>query len=149
MTTNTARSEKPLGATDQCLLAVSTKDLARFVNRRLETVTVERIVQQIKLCKELGQSLTTVTNDVLKKIITEKGIVTADNIAEVILLSQGAQDRLGKEIPLYRNPYIERKTYVSSMKKRLRQGWDDEVDGVWDEKEQLDYILSFPSITPP
>jgi hypothetical protein len=148
--TTTARSERPLGATDPCPLVVSTKDLARFVNHRLTNGgAADRIVQQIKTCKERGVTLTVVSNDTLKKIYTEQGIATADNAAEAILLSQGASDQLGKEIPLYRNPFMETKTYISTMKKRLHQGWDDEIDGKWDDKFQMEYILSFPSITPP
>jgi hypothetical protein len=149
MTTTTARSERPLGATDPCPLVVSTKDLARFVNDRLSNGgAADRIVQQIKLCKERGSTLTVVSNETLKKIYTEQGLVTADNAAEAILLSQGASDQFGKEIPLYRNPVMDKKTYVSTMKKRLHQGWNDEIDGEWDNDSQLEYILSFPSITP-
>lgn len=107
------------------------------------------MVTEIKTCKEHGVTLTAVSNAVMKQISQEKGFVTADNIAESILISQGEADQLGKDIPLYRNPFMEKKQYISTMKKRLRHSWEDEVDGVWDEKEQLDYILSFPSITPP
>jgi hypothetical protein len=148
-TEDSNRTTRPLGATDGCPLVVSTTDLARFLNRRLESKAIDRIVIDIKNCKERGAILTSVSNDVVKKISQEKLFVTADNTAEAILLSQGEADQLGKDIPLYRNPFIQEKTYISSMKKRLNQGWDEETDGDWDENTQLDYILSFPEITPP
>lgn len=147
MTTTAARSTRPLGATDVCPLVVSTEDLARYLNRRLETVSADSIVNKIKTLKELGVVLTAVSADVLKRIIAGKNVATADNAAESILISQGANELLGSEqIPLYRNPFMDNKTYLKTMKNRLRQGWDDEVDGEWNEKEQLQYILSFQAM---
>jgi hypothetical protein len=145
---------KPLGATDGCPLVVQTRDLAVFLRRHLSTgrngqPVYDKVVMQIKTCKEHGQIHTGVSYEVLKRINLEANIATADNVAEAILISQGASDQLGKDIPLYRNPYLTETKYITVMKKRLKQGWIEDLDGPLDEEELLAYVESFPEITPP
>lgn len=155
-TTTVARKTqnvKPLGATDGCPLVVETADLARFLRRHLEKggngkLLYEKLATQIKTCKEHGQILTGVAFNTIKRIDREEVVCTADNCAEAILLSQGASDYLGKDIPLYRNPFLPEWQYIDYMRKRLRKNWNEELDGPWDEQEQMSYIRSFPSITP-
>jgi hypothetical protein len=145
--------ERPLGATDGSPLVVLTADISDFLHRNLEVgpdgrPSYDKVVQQIKTCKAHGQIVTGVSYDVLKRIYENDGACTADNTADAILISQGATDSLGKDIPLYRNPFIPEWKYFEQMKKRLRKGWQDELDGPWNEKEQVDYIKSFPRILP-
>lgn len=143
----------PIGTTGMPPLVVRTADMARFLRRHLPLTArgpnYSRMVQRIKGCKENGQHMTSVSAETLRDIYTEVRFVTADNTAEAILVAENGTDLLGKDIPLYRNPYLPTWKYVDFMKKALRKGWNIELDGLWDEDAQLAYIESFPSITPP
>ena len=147
-------SEGPIGTKGKPPLVVLTADLKQFLSTRLEFTstgvpTYEKVVRRIKACKETGQILTGVSYDILKRIYREENFVTAEKIADAILISEGGNGMLGNDIPLYRNPFIPEKQFVDSMRTELRKGWNEDLDGSWNNDEQLEYITSFPSITPP
>lgn len=135
---------RPIGATDSSPLVVLTTDISRFVKGHLEvlnnsTPNYDKMVQRIRAAKEAGQLIHGVSYEVLKKIYDEAAPITAQSCADEILTTHGEQDRLGKDIPIYRNPMMSDEKYLSVMRQRL-------ADDDWDEEQDETFIKSFPKV---